>query len=122
MRTLALALPLALLTACGGAKTATTNTTITTNTQTAATGDSAFDRGFKSSFRTKFVESCNNGAHAAAAKAGNAKMASADFTPLCGCAADKLLATKSPTELATGVPQADQIAVTQQCAKEHPIT
>lgn len=89
------------------------------NTATGNTQVSSFDAGFRSTYRPKFVESCVAGAKQAATRAGNT--AAIDFTTVCGCAADKLLATKSVQELMRGPTQADQIAVTQACLKENPI-
>ena len=121
MRAIALALPALLLAGCGHKSATTANTTATANDQTAvAGGGSAFDGSFRASYRAKFIQSCATGAKTAAA--GNAKLANADFTPLCGCAADKLLASKQVSELMRGVSPADQAAVTQQCLKEHPIS
>ncbi|WP_419809437.1 hypothetical protein [Sphingomonas sp.] len=91
------------------------------NTAAGNTAASSFEQGFRSSYRTRFVDSCTAGAKAAAAKQANAAVANANFTPLCSCAADKLLATKSVKELMAGPTQADQETVTKACLKEHPI-
>lgn len=47
--------------------------------------ESAYEGAFKTSFRASFVESCMTSARASA---GDPR---ADFQPLCGCVADKLL-------------------------------
>lgn len=82
---------------------------------------SAFETGFRQSYRVKFIETCSTGAKQAAARSGNSAAADLDYTPLCGCAADRLLATKSVAELMRGPSEADQLAVTQQCLREHPL-
>ena len=110
MRMIGLAL-LACLTACGGK--GTSGNTAVANTQAGSNQTSGAD--FKSTFREKFIAQCIGSAQAAS-------RVKADFTPICGCSADKLLATKSPAELAQG-PSADEAkAVAAQCAKEHPIS
>lgn len=78
---------------------------------------SAFDQGFRESYKTKFVQSCVTSANQAALSAGNAG-AGGDFTRLCGCTADKLLAAHSATELMSGPPEAEQLAALQQCQRE----
>lgn len=82
---------------------------------------SAFETGFRQSYRVKFIETCSTGAKQAATRSGNAAAADLDYTPLCGCAADRLLSTKSVAELMRGPSEADQLAVTQQCLREHPL-
>lgn len=117
MRGVALTAGLMLLAACG--KGAGGNETAG-NASAGGNLSAAFDDGFRSSYRTKFVESCTTGAKSAAERSGNAAAAALNYTPLCGCAADKLLATKSVGELMRGPSEADQLAVTQACVKEHP--
>ena len=112
MRGVALTAGLMLLAACG--KGAGGNETAGGNLS------ASFDNGFRTSYRTKFIESCTTGAKSAATRSGNAAAAALNYTPLCGCAADKLLATKSVGELMRGPSEADQLAVTQACVKEHP--
>ena len=75
---------------------------------------SAFDTGFRDSFRPKFVESCVAGAKTTS---GTDK----DFSTVCGCVADKLLATKSVGELMAGPSQEDQQKYAQECLREHPL-
>lgn len=117
MRHIAIIAAAGLLASCG-AKTDTGNASAA-NASVANTQVSSFDTGFRTSYRAKFVESCVTGAKQAATRAGST--ATIDFTTVCGCAADKLLATKSVAELMRGPSQADQIAVTQACLKEHPV-
>ena len=114
MRVIGLLL-LASLAACSG-KGAGGNAagdTASANTQGGVTG--AFNQGFAKGFREKFVAQCVSQATAATP-------IKVDFTPICGCSADKLLATKSPTELMKGVSPAEAQTVTAACVKEHPIT
>lgn len=120
MRLIAIVAAAGLLASCGS-KTDTAGNTAAgaANASAGNTQVSSFDTGFRSSYRPKFVESCTAGAKQAATRAGNT--AAIDFTTVCGCAADKLLATKSVAELMRGPSQADQVAVTQACLKEHPI-
>lgn len=117
MRFIAIAAAAGLLAGCGS-KTDTGNASAA-NASAGNTQASSFDTNFRSSYRPKFVESCTTGAKQAATRAGST--AAIDFTTVCGCAADKLLATKSVAELMRGPSQADQIAVTQACLKEHPV-
>ena len=77
---------------------------------------SAFEDGFRSSYRTKFVESCVTSANNAAQQAGNGG-AGVDFTAVCGCAADRLLATNTVSQLMSGPSEADQRAVMQACVE-----
>lgn len=116
MRLGALTASLCLLAACGGKTEGNQSAAVAGN------ASSGFEGGFRSAYRTKFVESCSTGAKQAAASAGNKAAAGVDYAPLCGCAADRLLATKSMAELARGPSQAEQLAVTQACLKEHPLT
>ena len=74
----------------------------------------AFSQGFTKGFKDKFVAQCVSQAQATTP-------VKVDFTPICGCSADKLLASKSPTELMKGVSASDAQAVAAACAKEHPI-
>ena len=123
MRLIAIVAAAGLLASCGSktdtAGNAAAGNAGTANASTGNTQVSSFDTGFRSSYRSKFVESCVAGAKQAATQAGST--AALNFTTVCGCAADKLLATKSVAELMRGPSQADQIAVTQACLKEHPV-
>ena len=114
MRHLAITACLTLLAACG--KGAGGNASASGNIS------SAFGDSFRQSYRVKFVDSCATGAKQAAARSGNPAAAGLDYLPLCQCAADRLLATHTVTELMSGPSQAEQAAVTQQCLKEHPLT
>jgi hypothetical protein len=95
---------LVLLAACGKSGGNESNTSIT----------GAFDEGFKKTFREKFVEQCVSSAQ------GATKGVAVDFNPVCTCSADKLLATKSVSELMAGPTAAEGQAVMQQCLVEHP--
>lgn len=75
-----------------------------------------FNDGFRKSFREKFVTQCVAGAKS------SSQSATINFEPICACSADKLLATKTPTQLMGGGPTAEEEkAVIAACVKEHPI-
>lgn len=93
-----------------------------TATETTGSLGSAFETGFRQSYRVKFIDTCATGAKQSAVQSGNTAAAGLDYAPLCACAADRLLATKSVAELMRGPSEADQLAVTQQCLREHPPT
>lgn len=77
----------------------------------AACGEgSAFDQGFKKSFREKYVENCTKSA-SAAAPAGQTAI---DFAKLCGCTADKVMEGRGATELAN-LSDADQQKAASAC-------
>jgi hypothetical protein len=77
----------------------------------AACGEgSAFDQGFKKSFREKYVENCTKSA-TSAAPAGQTAI---DFAKLCGCTADKVMEGRSATELAN-LSDADQQKAASVC-------
>ncbi len=107
---------LASLAACSG-KGAGGNSaagdTASASTQGGATG--ATNQGLAKSYRDNFVAQCVSRAQATTPL-------KVDFTPICGCSADKLLASHSPTELMKGVAPAEAQAAAAACAKEHPIT
>ena len=73
---------------------------------------SAFDEGFKRSFRTSFVEKCVAGAHSTAA-AGS----TVDFPRICGCTADKVMADASASDLAN-ISDARMKTAAGQCVAE----
>jgi hypothetical protein len=100
-RTFPLTLVLALLAGCGS------NGTVGNST-------AAFDKGFRDSFRPKFVASCQAGAQ----KSSNTTK---DFTEICSCIADKLIATKSASELMVGPTDEETGRLTTQCMQEHPL-
>lgn len=77
----------------------------------AGNSTSAFDRGFVNSFRPKFVESCRAGAQRTSG-------ATTDFTAICGCIADKLIATKSVHELMANPSQEEIKSHAEACARE----
>ena len=85
------------------------------NAQNGAAGGFAqgFDDGFRKSFREKFVEQCV----ASANQSGKA----VDFKPVCGCAADGIMAGKTVRQLMDGPTDAEQEAVLKKCAAEHPV-
>jgi hypothetical protein len=74
----------------------------------------SFEKGFKTSFRAKFVENCVAGAKKSSGL-------NADFTEICGCSADKLLATKSVPQLMTGPSDEDMRQAATACTREHPL-
>jgi hypothetical protein len=80
----------------------------------AATNDPAFDAGFRAAFRDKFIERCIASARAAA------QNAPVEFTTVCTCGADTLLAAKPVDELMRGVSEDDGKAVMTQCLARHP--
>jgi len=78
----------------------------------AACDTQAFDASFKTSFRKSFVENC---ATAAQKSSGSQN----DFTPICGCVADKLIAqSANAKELVTNSASDDKNAeAVRQCRK-----
>jgi len=72
----------------------------------------AFDDSFKTSFRTSFVENC-----VAAAKKSSGSQN--DFSPICGCVADKLIAqSANAKELVTNSASDEKNAeAVRQCRK-----
>lgn len=87
--------------------------TASTNTQVGAI--STASQNLPAGFRDKIVAQC-------VSQAQRATPLKVDFTPICGCSTDKLLASHSPTDLMKGVAPAEAQAVAAACAKEHPIT
>lgn len=81
----------------------------------AGNSSSSFDKGFIDSFRPKFVAQCQEGAQKTS---GTTK----DFSVVCGCVADKLIANKSVGELMTGPPQEDTKRYADECFREHPVS
>lgn len=81
----------------------------------AGNSSSGFDKGFVDSFRPKFIAECQAGAQKTS---GTTK----DFSVVCGCVADKLIATKSVGELMTGPSQEDTKRYAEQCFREHPVS
>ena len=80
----------------------------------AGNSSSSFDKGFVDSFRPRFIAECQAGAQQTS---GTNK----DFSVVCGCVADKLIANKSVGELMTGPSQEDTRRYADECAREHPI-
>lgn len=76
---------------------------------------SSFDQGFRDSFRPKFIAECQAGAKQASRTAK-------DFSVVCGCVADKLLANKSVGELMTGPSPEDTKRYADECMREHPVS
>ena len=85
------------------------------NTQGGAAGgfQKGFDDGFRESFREKFVENCV----ASANQSGKA----VDFAPVCSCAADELMKSKTVRQLMDGPSDEEQEAVLKKCVAEHPV-
>lgn len=80
----------------------------------AACGEgSAFDNGFRASYREKAVEGCVTGARASAPPG-----VSVDFQRVCACAVDRHMEGKSATELMQGDDQAAAQRATEQCLRE----
>lgn len=73
----------------------------------------AYDKGFRTSFRSHSIEQCRASASSAAA-------AKIDVTPICACVTDRLLATKSVAELKAGPPVAELQSLTTACIAAHP--
>ena len=103
---------IASLAACSG-KSASGDNAAASNTASAASGASS--QASAKDIRDKFVAQCVSQAQATTP-------IKVDFTPICACSADKLLATKTPAELMKGVSATDAQAVAAACAREHPIT
>ena len=112
MRIIGLAL-LACLGACSGKGT---GNTAATAADTGAMGNTqaSVAQASPTGLRENFIATC-------VAKAKASTPLKVDFTPICQCSADKLLAGKSPADLAKGIPPADARAVAMACAKEHPV-
>jgi len=83
--------------------------------QPVGNSSSSFDQGFRDSFRPKFIAQCQAGAKQTS---GTDK----DFSIVCGCVADKLLANKSVGELMTGPSKEDTKRYADDCMREHPVT
>jgi hypothetical protein len=81
----------------------------------AGNSSSSFDKGFVDSFRPKFIAECQQGAQKTS---GSAR----DFSIVCGCVADKLIANKSVGELMTGPSPEDTRRYADECSREHPIS
>ena len=81
----------------------------------AGNSSSSFDKGFVDSFRPKFIAQCQEGAQKTS---GSTK----DFSVVCGCVADKLIANKSVGELMTGPSQEDTKRYAGECFREHPVS
>ena len=80
----------------------------------AACGEgSAFDNGFRTSYREKAVEGCVTGARSAA-PAG----VTVDFQRVCACAVDRHMDGKSASELMRDDDQAAAQRATEQCLRE----
>jgi hypothetical protein len=92
----------ALLAGCGSAPDAGGNN---------ATGFAgAVEAGFRKGYREKFVPSCETSFRASAPAGLDLPVAK-----ICGCAADKMLATKSPTELMSAPSAAEAQALMAEC-------
>jgi hypothetical protein len=98
-----LALTVLLLAGCGSAGTGGNSI------------ESSFDKGFRTSFKEKFVEQCVAGAQKTS---GTTK----DFSALCGCVADKTMAGKSVAQLMSGPSEQETRNFATQCAHDHPVS
>ena len=67
----------------------------------AACGSKEFEDAFKVSFRKSFLESC-------VASAQKASGTQADFAPVCGCVADKLIAESTSAKELTAAAASDE--------------
>lgn len=85
------------------------------STAPAGNSNSSFDKGFIDSFRPKFIAQCQEGAQKTS---GTTK----DFSVVCGCVADKLIANKSVGELMTGPSKEDTSRYADECLRDHPVT
>ena len=74
--------------------------------------DDAFEKEFRSSFRTNGIESCVSAAKISAA-------AGINMTPICSCVIDQLLATKSVDELKQPIEIDSFRALTAECIRTH---
>lgn len=99
---------LVLLQACGGAGVDNSSG----NGQGGLT--QGFDDGLRTAFREKFVAECVKGAQ-------TTSHSTIDFTPICACSADKLMAGKSATQMLTGPTPKESEAAIGACVKEHPL-
>jgi len=81
----------------------------------AGNSSSSFDKGFVDSFRPNFIKQCQAGAQRTSAT-------TKDFSVVCGCVADKLLADKSVGELMAGPSQEDTKRYSLDCLREHPVS
>ena len=85
----------------------------------AACGEgSAFDQGFRNSFREKSVETCTAEARSQLAAAGAVLPAGMDAERICGCAVDRLMEGKSATELMREPDAQAQQAAVERCGAE----
>ncbi|MEG3089808.1 hypothetical protein [Sphingomonas sp. PB4P5] len=73
----------------------------------------AYDKAFRSSFRSRSIEQCR-------ASAKNAAAAQIDVTPICACVTDRLLATKSVDELKAQPPAAELQSLSTECIAANP--
>lgn len=81
---------------------------------TACGEGSAFDNGFRESYRAKGIESCVGGARSAAGAGG----AGTDFQRLCECMIDELMEGKSARELMSPPDAQEEQRVADQCIAE----
>jgi hypothetical protein len=73
----------------------------------------AYDKAFRSSFRTRSIEQCR-------ASAKNAATANIDVTPICVCVTDRLLDTKSVDELKAQPPASELRSLSAECIAANP--
>jgi hypothetical protein len=78
-----------------------------------STGQSAYEKAFRDNYRSHAIQSCVSTAKGAAA-------AGFDITPVCTCAADRLLATKSVRELSAELSDEEAQSIMKGCFKTNP--
>jgi len=71
-----------------------------------------FEKGFRIAFREESVQECVKSAK-------NAAAAGIDTTPICSCAADELLASKTVIELQGKIPDEELRTITASCISKH---
>jgi hypothetical protein len=74
---------------------------------------SAYERAFRESYRSSAIESC-------VSKVKSAAAAGLDVTPVCTCAADQLLATKSVEQLSEKISDEEGRSIVMACFKTNP--
>lgn len=81
----------------------------------AACGEgTAFDNGFRESYREKGVESCVTEAR----RTAGANAAGVDFQPICECMIEKQMEGRSAAELMSGLSDAEHQRIADQCLAE----
>jgi hypothetical protein len=96
-----LAFPIVLLAGCGSAGSGNNS------------ASDSFTEGFMNGFRKNFVSQCVEGAQKTS---GTTR----DFTTLCSCVADKVMAGKTTTQLMSPPSDEETRQVAAQCQRDHP--